>query len=442
MNISLSDHFGYKKLIQFTLPTIAMMIFSSIYGIVDGLFISNIVGAEAFAAVNLIMPVTMILGSFGFMFGTGGSALVAKTLGENKKKKANEIFSMLMVVLAVLGVVLAIIGRIVLRPMAGVLGATEEMLPVCITYASILMLALPFFMIQNSFQSFLVVAEKPRMGLMISIISGVTNMILDFLFIYVFRLGVAGAAFATGISQVVGAIVPIIYFLRPNDSPLKLIRPSFDIKMLIQSAANGSSEMVTNIANSLISMLYNWQLMRIAGSDGVVAYGVIMYAGFIFTGTYLGYSIGSAPIVGYNYGAKNTTELKNVLKRSLILLGAAAVILTSIAELTAGIQARMFASGDEELIRFTIHAIRLYSLSHLLSAFNIYASSFFTALNNGFISAVLSFLRTFVFLVAAILAAPIVLGVDGIWLAVVFAEVLGLILSISFILANKKKYGY
>ncbi len=442
MNISLSDHFGYKKLIQFTLPTIAMMIFSSIYGIVDGLFISNVAGADAFAAVNLIMPVTMILGSFGFMIGTGGSALVAKTLGEGNKKKADEIFSMLMVTMAVLGIVLAVIGRVLLRPVAGALGATEEMLPICITYASILMITLPFFMIQNSFQSFLVVAEKPRMGLYISIISGVTNMILDFLFVYVFRLGVAGAALATGISQIVGSVVPIIYFVRPNDSPLKLVRLSFDFKVLVQSSVNGSSEMVTSIATSLISMLYNWQLMRIAGTDGVVAYGVIMYAGFIFTGTYMGYSIGAAPIVGYNYGARNTEELKNVLKRSLILLGAAAVILTSIAELSAGIQARMFAGGDQELIDFTIHAIRLYSISHLISAFNIYTSSFFTALNNGFISAVLSFLRTFVFLVAAVLAAPVVLGVDGIWLAVVFAEGLGLIPSIGCLLTNRKKYGY
>ncbi len=316
MNISLSDHFGYKKLMQFTFPTIAMMIITSIYGIVDGLFISNIVGADAFAAVNLIMPVTMILGSFGFMFGTGGSALVAKTLGENNKKKANEIFSMLIVVLAILGIVLAVIGRTFLNSIAQVLGANEEMLPVCITYASILMLALPFFMVQNSFQSFMVVAEKPRLGLIISIISGVTNMVLDFLFIYIFRFGVAGAAFATGISQVVGAIVPIIYFIRQNNSSLQLVRPVFDIKAIIQSATNGSSEMVTNVAMSLISMLYNWQLMRIAGSDGVVAYGVIMYAGFIFTGTYLGYSIGSAPIIGYNYGAQNHEELKNVLKKA------------------------------------------------------------------------------------------------------------------------------
>lgn len=442
MNISLSEHFGYKKLIRFTLPTIVMMIFTSIYGVVDGLFVSNVVGSDAFAAVNLIIPVTMILGAFGFMFGTGGSALVAKTLGEKNKKKANEYFSMLIYMLAVLGIILVIVGIPLLRPLAKVLGATEDMLPTCITYGTILMVSLPIFIIQNSFQSFMVVAEKPRMGLGVSILSGITNMILDFLLIYIFRFGVAGAAIATALSQVVGVVVPMIYFARENDSPLRLVKTKFDFKAILKAAVNGASEMVSNISMSLIGMLYNWQLMRIVGPSGVVAFGVIMYAGFIFSGTYFGYSVGSAPIIGYHYGAGNHKELKSLLKRSLVLLILVAIVMTGLAELTAGLQAKIFVSYDRDLMEFTKNAIQLYSISYLVSEINIFASSFFTALNNGMVSAVLSFLRTFAFLVVAILAAPVVLGVNGVWLAVVFAEGLSLVVSIVCLKVYQKKYHY
>ena len=419
-----------------------MMIFTSIYGVVDGLFVSNVVGSDAFAAVNLIIPVTMILGAFGFMFGTGGSALVAKTLGEKNKKKANEYFSMLIYMLAVLGIILVIVGIPLLRPLAKVLGATEDMLPTCITYGTILMVSLPIFIVQNSFQSFMVVAEKPRMGLGVSVLSGITNMILDFLLIYIFRFGVTGAAIATALSQVVGVVVPMIYFARENDSPLRLVKTKFDFKAILKAAVNGASEMVSNISMSLIGMLYNWQLMRIVGPSGVVAFGVIMYAGFIFSGTYFGYSVGSAPIIGYHYGAGNHKELKSLLKRSLVLLILAAIVMTGLAELTAGLQAKIFVSYDRDLMEFTKNAIQLYSISYLVSEINIFTSSFFTALNNGMVSAVLSFLRTFAFLVVAILAAPVVLGVNGVWLAVVFAEGLSLVVSIVYLKVCQKKYHY
>ncbi len=440
MKISLSDHFGYRKLIRFTLPTIAMMIFTSIYGVVDGLFVSNVVGSDAFAAVNLIMPVPMILGSLGVMFGTGGSALVSMTLGEGDKRKASEYFSMLLVLMAVIGVIFSIIGTPLLAPLAKILGATDVMLPYCVTYARILLFAIPVFIIQYALQSFMVVAEKPQMGLIVSVLSGVTNMVLDFLLVYVLQMGVAGAAYATIISQIVGVVIPLIYFLRDNDSPIRLVKPRFDARAILKSASNGSSEMVSNISASLISMLYNWQLMRIAGPDGVVAYGVIMYAGFIFSGTYFGYSVGSAPVFGYHYGAGNYKELKNLLKRSLILLGIAAVILTALSILTAGLQARIFVSYDEELMLFTRNAIMLYSLSYFISEMNIFTSSFFTAMNNGGVSALLSFLRTFVFLVLAILIAPQFLGVNGIWLAVVFAEAMALVVSVAFLVKYKDQY--
>ncbi len=442
MKIQLSDHFDYKKLIRFTLPTIVMMIFTSIYGIVDGLFVSNVVGSSAFAAVNLIMPFPMILGSFGFMIGTGGSALVSMTLGLGKKEKASEYFSMLTILLVIIGIVLGLIGIPLLQPVARLLGATDDLMTNCVRYGRILMIALPFFMLQNSFQSFLVVAEKPTMGLIVSLISGFTNMFLDFLFVYVLRLGVTGAALATMLSQALGAMIPVVYFIRENNTPLRLRWTGFDLGAIGKACLNGSSEMVTNISISLISMLYNWQLMRLAGQSGVVAYGVIMYAGFIFSGTYVGYSVGVAPVIGYHYGAGNHEELKNLRKRSLKLLLIAALIMTTAAELTAGLQARLFVGYDAELVEFTKNAVQLYSLSYLVSEINIFASSFFTALNNGAVSATLSFLRTFVFLMIAIILAPMVLGVNGIWLAVVFAEGLSLVISIICFVANRGKYQY
>lgn len=313
--IQLSEHFSYIKLMRFTIPTIAMMIFTSIYGVVDGLFVSNIVGSEAFAGVNLIMPALMMLGSVGFMVGTGGSALVSKTIGEGNKKLANRYFSMLIYFLLIVGIVLSILGNVFIRQISELLGAKGEMVDICSTYGRTLLCSLPFFMLQNCFQSFLVVAEKPAMGLCVSVIAGLSNMVLDFLFIYVFRLGVFGAALATAISEFVGAAIPLIFFIRKNNSPLKLIKTKLELKPILRTCSNGSSEMVTNISMSLVNMLYNLQLVKFAGYDGVVAYGIIMYVGFIFSGTYLGYCVGVAPIVGYHYGAANTAELKKPFQK-------------------------------------------------------------------------------------------------------------------------------
>ncbi len=441
MNIQLSEHFTYKKLIQFTIPTIIMMIFTSIYGVVDGLFVSNCVGADAFAGVNLIMPALMILGSIGFMIGTGGSALVSKTIGEGNKEKANRYFSMLLYVVTIIGFIFTVIGLIVMEPVAKLLGAEGNLVEICVTYGRTLIIALIPFMLQNCFQSFLIVAEKPRMGLIISIITGVLNMILDFLFIYVFKMGVFGAAVATGISQLIGGIVPLIYFIKKSET-LKLVKTKFELKPILQACANGSSEMVTNVSMSLVNMLYNLQLMKYAGSDGVVAYGIIMYVSFIFSGTYMGYSIGSAPIVGYHYGAKNKEELKSLLKKSLKLLTITSIVMTAIGELLAKPLASIFVSYDANLLDMTVNAIRIFSISYLISGINIFASSFFTALNNGVVSAAISFLRTLLFQIAMIFVLPLIWGLNGIWIAVVFAEVLALIVSITFLVVNRKKYQY
>ncbi len=442
MKIQLSEHFTYKTLIKFTIPTIIMMIFTSIYGVVDGIFVSNCDGSDAFAAVNLIMPVLMILGTVGFMIGSGGSALIAKTIGEGKKEKANEYFSMLIYLLIIIGLILSIVGIIAIRPISGLLGAKENILEDCITYGRFLLIFLIPFILQNCFQNFLVVAEKPTFGLIISIIAGITNMILDFVFIYVLKMGVFGAAAATGISQLVGGVIPLVYFIRKNNSPLKIIKAKFERKAIWQSCTNGSSEMLTNLSMSLVNMLYNIQLMKYAGSDGVVAYGIIMYIGFVFSGTYLGYSMGTAPIIGYHYGAENTEELKSLLKKSLKLIAITSIVMTGLAEISSKLLASIFVSYNAELLDMTTNAIRLFAISYIISGFNIFASSFFTALNNGLVSATISFLRTLVFQVAMILILPLIFGLNGIWLAVVVAETLALIVSIIFLVYNRKNYKY
>lgn len=442
MKIQLSDHFSYSKLIKFTLPTIAMMIFTSIYGVVDGVFVSNCVGSDAFAAVNLIMPIIMILGSVGFMIGTGGSAIVSKTLGEGKKEKANEYFSMLVYLCVVSGVILSVIGIIFTGPIAVLLGAKGSIAKDCVTYGRTVFFMLTGLFLQNAFQSFLVVAEKPKLGLFVTLLAGFTNMFLDFLFVYVLRFGVFGAALATGISQFVGSVIPIIYFAGGKNNVLKLTKCRFNKDIIIKTCINGSSEMVTNMSMSLVNILYNMQLMKYIGTNGVVAYGIIMYVGFIFVGTYMGYAVGSAPVISYHYGAGNKDELKNLFKRSLTIIIVSSVVMTLIAEIIAGYLAGIFVSYDNNLLELTTEAIRIYAVSYLISGINIFASSFFTALNNGVVSSVISFMRMFVFQIVMILLLPVVLGISGIWTAVIAAEVLSVVISVLFLVKNRKKYSY
>lgn len=442
MNIQLSEHFNYTKLMRFTLPTITMMIVTSLYSVVDGIFVSNVLGSEAFAAVNLIFPFPMMLSAVGFMIGTGGSALVSMTLGEGKKQKANEYFSMLVAFVSVTGVLLTIFGIAFIRPISMMLGAEGELLDGCVIYGSSLMLGLAPFMLQNCFQSFLVTAERPKLGLGISIAAGLTNMALDFLFIYVFPWGLVGAAAATVLSQVVGGVIPLIYFWRKNTSLLQLVCFHFEWKSILKSCANGSSEMLTNLSTSLLNMLYNLQLMRLVGENGVSAYGVIMYVSFIFTGTYLGYAIGAAPIVGYHYGAGNKKELKSLLRKSLLLITAVAVGLTALSEILSEGLAGIFVSYDRELMEITKIAIQIYSLSYLISGFNIFGSAFFTALNDGPVSALISFVRTLLFQIIMILVLPALFGLNGVWFAVVAAEALALLVTIICFFAKRKKYQY
>lgn len=442
MDIQLSDHFTYKRLVRFVIPSIIMMIFTSIYGVVDGFFISNFVGKTPFAAVNLIMPFPMILAAFGFMLGTGGSALVAMTLGQGKKERANQIFSLIVYTGVVIGCILAFLGAIFVEPIALLLGAEGEMLPYCVTYGRILLISLPTFMLQNMFQSFMVTAEKPGLGLGITVAAGVINMILDALFMAVFKWGVVGAALATLTSQCVGGIIPTIYFLRENSSSLRLTKTRFDGSALFKTCTNGSSELVTNISMSVVSMLYNFQLMKYAGENGVAAYGVIMYVTFIFVAIFIGYAIGTAPIFGFNYGAGNHMELKNVFKKSMILISGSGVILTLAAIILATPLSKMFVGYDRELYDMTVKAFQIYSVSFLFCGYNIFGSSLFTALNNGVVSAAISFLRTLVFQVLAILIMPLIWGLDGIWYSVAAAELAALVITMIFIVKLRKKYHY
>ena len=442
MKIQLSEHFTYKKLLRFVLPSIVMMIFTSIYGVVDGLFVSNYVGKTAFAAVNLVMPLLMMLSALGFMMGTGGSAIVAKTLGEGDKERADRYFSMMVYVTLAGGVALTVLGLVFLRPIVTALGAEGEMIGQCLIYGRISLASLTFFMVQNVFQSFFVAAEKPHMGLGVMVAAGVANMVLDYLFIVVLGWGIAGAAAATAAGETVGGIVPLIYFSRKNTSLLQLTKTRVKGKILLKACTNGSSELMTNLSMSLVNMLYNVQLIKLAGEDGVAAYGVIMYVNFIFLATFIGYSIGSAPIVGSHFGARNHNELKNLFQKSMRLIAGWGVLLMLLAFVLSGPLAQFFVGYDTELLAMTSHGLRLYALAFLVSGFNIYGSAFFTALNNGLVSAVISFLRTLVFQMAAVLVLPMLLGLNGIWLAVLVAELLALGVTLQFFIRKKKVYHY
>lgn len=442
MKIKLSDHFTYSKLLRFVFPSIIMMVFTSIYGVVDGLFVSNFAGKTAFASINLVMPFVMILGGIGFMIGTGGTALVSKVLGEGKKEKANKIFTMMIIFTLLLGTLLSVIGVTSMPWVAKFLGATEEMMADCVIYGRIVTGFTVTFMLQNVFQSFLIAAEKPKLGLLATVLAGIANMALDAIFIIVFKWGVAGAAIATGLSQCVGGIFPLIYFSRKNSSLLRLTKTKLEIKPILNACGNGSSELMSNISSSVVSMIYNFQLMKYVGEDGVSAYGVLMYVQFIFVAIYIGYAIGCAPITGYHFGARNHNELKNMLRKSSFLSAVSGVVLTILAIALSSPLAKLFVGYDKELYELTRHAFRLFAYSFLLAGFNIFTSSFFTALNNGAVSAAISFMRTLIFQTSSVLILPIFLGVDGIWWAITVAEFFAFILSLIFLFAKRKKYNY
>lgn len=444
--ITLADHFTTGRLLRFVLPSIVMMVFISIYGVVDGLFVSNVVGKTAFAAINLVMPFLMVFGGIGFMIGTGGSAIVARTLGEGDRESANRIFSMLIYVTVVVGIIFSAIGIAFLEPIARLLGADDAMMPYCLSYGRWFLIALTAFMLQNVFQSFLVTAEKPKMGLAVTVAAGCTNMVLDYLFVAVFRWGVAGAAVATGLSQCVGGVIPLVYFLLPqgrfNTSCLKLTKAGIDWNVLFHTVTNGSSELMSSISSSVVNMLYNKQLLHFEGENGVAAYDAIMYINFIFIAIFIGYAIGSAPIIGYNYGSGNTDELKNMFRKSILFNLITGVCLAGLAISLSGLLTGIFVGYDAELEALTRHGFCIYALAFTVCGINIFGSSMFTALSNGLVSALISFLRTLLFQVTVVLVLPIFFDVEGVWASVLVAEVFALCVTTFFFVRMRKRYNY
>lgn len=442
MRIKLSDHFTYGRIFRFVIPTVGMMIFVSIYGIVDGFFVSNFVGKTPFAALNLIMPFIMVLGPIGYMMGTGGSAVIAKTMGEGHREKAIEYFSMMVYVTTIIGIILAIFGFIFMEPVAMLLGATEDMLGYCVLYGRICMISLPAFMLQGAFQTFMVTAEKPKLGLVITIIAGCMNMVLDFLFIAVFNWGLAGAAVATAISEFTGAIVPIVYFSRENDSLLSLGKFTMYWRVLGKTCVNGSSEMMSSISFSFVTALYNLQLMHFTGENGVAAFGVLMYVSFIYVGIFFGYATGLSPVISYHFGARNKGELQNLFGKSIKSMLACGTILMIISILLAKPLSMVFVGYDAELMELTVRGMIIYSFGFAIVGFNIFGSALFTALNNGIISAIIAGLRLLVFKSSMVLLLPVIWGIDGIWLSSVAGEVLSMAVTVLFIVRKRKNYNY
>lgn len=444
MKIQLSDHFSYGRLLRFTAPSIAMMIFTSVYGVVDGFFVSNYAGKTPFAAVNLIMPFLMVIATVGFMFGTGGSALVAKSFGEGEPERANRNFSLFVYVSFALGVVLAVLGIVFIRPISIRLGAEGALLDNCVVYARIILAALPFYVLQLLFQSFFVTAEKPQLGLAVTVSAGLTNMVLDAVLVISLpqQYKLAGAALATALSQVVGGTVPLFYFARKNSSILRLGRTSFDGRAILKACTNGSSEFMSNVSMNIVGMLYNTQLLKFAGENGVAAYGVMMYVSMIFSAAFIGYSIGTAPVVSYHDGARNFPELKSLLRKSLVVIGLFGVCMVASADLLSSRLARMFVGYDAALMELTVSGFQIFALSFIFMGFAIYGSSFFTALNDGLTSAAISFLRTLVFQVAAVLLLPTIWDIDGIWMSIVVAEFMAVVLTAAFLATKRRKYHY
>ena len=442
MAIRLSDRFSYGRLARFALPSIAMMIFISIYSMVDGLFVSNFTGKEALAAVNLVYPLAMALGSIGFMFGTGGAALVAKTMGEGDEVRANRLFTFIALAAAALSVALCAVGAFALEPLLGFLGADGQLLDLSLLYGRVLLAALPFSVLQNMFQSFFIAAEKPYVGLAVTVAAGLSNIVLDYLFIVVFGWGIAGAAVATMVGQVLGAAVSVAYFARSRTSRLRFARPVRDLRALGKACVNGSSELMTEVAASVVSTLYNFQLLMLLGADGVAAYGVIMYVNFVFTAVFFGFAMGTGPVVSYHYGAQNKDELKSLFRKSLVLVGGAGVAMFAASQLFGGALVGVFVGYDPDLVALTLHGFRIYSVSFLMAGFNIYGSAFFTALNNGKVSALVSFMRTLVFETSTVMLLPLVWGVDGVWSAIIVAEACALVLTVGFLVYLRKPYGY
>ena len=442
MQIKLSDHFTYGRLLRYTLPSIIMMIFASLYSVVDGLFVSNLVGDLALSAVNIAFPITMIIGAFGFMLGTGGSAIVARTLGEGKPELASRYFSLFIWCVAGLGVVLSIVTIAFIEPIMRFAGASDLLLPDCIAYGRILLAGSAVFMLQSAFQSFFSAAEKPKLGLLLSLAAGATNIVFDYVFIALLDMGVVGAALATVLGYCVGGVIPVVYFLMPRREGLRLVRTRFYGRQLLHACTNGSSELMSNISASVVGILYNIRLMDLLGEPGVAAHSVMMYVDFVFVAAFLGFSMGSAPIVSYHYGAEDHDELKNIFRRSGVIIAVTSVVMVAASEVLSRPLSAAFVGYSPELLELTTHGFRIFALCYLFCGLNIYASAFFTALCNGALSALIAFTRTLLLRGGLVLVMPLLFGVDGVWWSVAAAELLGAVLSAALLILMRRRYHY
>ncbi len=442
MQIKLSDHFSYPRLFRFTLPSICMMLFTSVYLVIDGYFVSNFIGKTALAAVNMIYPVIMIIGSIGFMLGTGGSALVAKTMGEGDDEKAKRLFTLIYLTSIVIGTILTLPSFIFLDKIAYFLGARGELLENSITYGRILLSTVVLFVVQMESQIFFITAEKPKLGLIMTVLSCGTNIVLDGVFCAILHLGVPGAAAATAVSQAIGGTIPLLYFTFKRKGRLYFTKTYFDKKALLKSASNGLSELLSNTSAAIIGMLFNAQLLRYVGENGVAAYSVLMYVSMVFVAIFIGFSGGISPVVSYNYGAENEKELKSITKKLITLIVLSSVLMLIFSFLMASPLSRLFVGYDKELYDMTVRGFYIYSLSFIFAGISIFSSSFFTALNNGFVSAVISFLRTFVLQFIFVIILPPILGIDGIWLSIVLAEMIAFFISLFYLITKKKVYHY
>ena len=419
-----------------------MMLFTSMYGVVDGLYLSHFSGKEAFAAITLIIPLPLLIGAWAYMIGAGGSAVIAKAIASDRQKDANEYFSFLVLISVLGSILLAGIGEIFLEPCAKLLGANDEMLPFCMTYGRILIAAVPLYVLQNVFQSFLTVAEHPKIGLAINLVSAFLNMALNFVFIRITNEVVTAVALATVVSQFVGGITPFVFFVRSKSTTLRFGRPHMPMSLLGPVFANGVSEFVSEIFHPLASVMYNYKLMELTGLNGVAAYGVLMNVGFLFGSVFLGFAVGSAPLFTYKYEREDHDELHSLFIKSTISVVLMGFLLYGVACMIEGPFAAEFFGGDELLITMTEEAFALHSLSYMVMGLAVFASAFFTAIHDSRVSFLISFLRTLLFEVLAILLLPMLFDLNGVWAASLTSEVLTLLVTVGLLISKKEKYQY
>ena len=441
MSNSISKDFGFFSLLQFALPTMVMMVFMSLYTIVDGIFLSRLVGSNALSALNIVFPIINILMAIGIMLATGGSAVIAKKLGEGKEEEARRDFTFLIVAGVAGGLLMMAIGTIFLEELCKVLGSTKILLGDCKTYLQISLFFAPACMLQLLFQTFFVTAGRPNIGLTMTILGGVTNILMDYVLMGPAQMGIAGAALATGFGQLVPAIIGLLYFSFSRHS-LFFTMPKADFKMLLQSCMNGSSEMVSNLSSAIITYLFNIIMLRLLGEDGVAAITIVLYGQFLFNALYLGFSMGVAPVISFNYGSGNRQLLQKVYGICLKFVPVSSLIVAILALLFTPVIVGIFTSREEGIYEIAVHGFFLFSFNYFLAGMNIFASAMFTALSNGKISAIISFARTFIFIAICIILLPFVLGVNGVWIAVPVAEFLTLFLSCFYLIHYKKVYGY